>query len=193
MTSKQNSNKRIDSTKKYIDALSKQHSKLNVVRIDLGYKKPYSDDITLNEATKDIDRMFNNMRNKQSIFKDKVGYVLKKEYTKEKGVHVHAIFLYDGQKVQKDAYKADQIGKYGQELTQNIGSYYNCNRNSYPEHGIGMLDHRDEKKRKNLDKAISYLCKDEQSVGSISNKKKDRSFTRGTIPKSKGNIGRPRD
>ena len=48
-----------------------------------------------------------------------------------------------------------------------------------------MLDHRDSE---NLDKAISYLCKDEQRVGSISDKKKDRAFACGTIPKKKGNI-----
>ena len=39
MTNKKNINKRKESTKKYIDELSKDYSKLNMIRIDLGYKK----------------------------------------------------------------------------------------------------------------------------------------------------------
>ena len=194
MSNKSNSNKRIDSTKKYIDELSKEYSKLNIVRVDLGYKKPHSKNKTLKEANNDIARLFNNMRTKPSIFKDKIGYVCKREYTKDKGVHFHTIFIYDGQKVQKDTYKADQIGKYWEHITDDKGSYHSCNRNKYERHGIGMLDHRDSDKRKILDEdVISYLCKDEQGIEPIKDNKRDRAFTRGTIPKSKGNIGRPRD
>lgn len=76
-------------------------------------------------------------------------------------------------------------------ITKGKGSYYNCNKNKYPEHGIGMLDHTDIKKRRNLDKAIAYLCKDEQEISTLSGKK-ERSFVRGTMPKSKSNVGRPR-
>ncbi|WP_434286064.1 hypothetical protein [Aliarcobacter cryaerophilus] len=32
-------NQRLESTKKYIDDLSKNYSRLNIVRVDLGYKK----------------------------------------------------------------------------------------------------------------------------------------------------------
>jgi len=39
---------------------------------------------------------------------------------------------------------------------------------------------------------MEYICKNEQSIESISDNKKDRAFTRGTMPKKKGNIGRPR-
>ncbi len=54
-----------------------------------------------------------------------------------------------------------------------------------------MLDHNNTEKRKNLDKAMSYLSKEEQKIASLSDKK-ERAFVRGTIPKSKGNTGRPR-
>ncbi len=193
MTNKKNIHKRKESTKKYIDELSKDYSKLNMIRIDLGYKKPHSENITLEEANKDLDRMFNNMRSKPSIFKDKVGYVCKREYTEDKGVHFHTIIIFNGQKVQKDIYKGDQIGKYWGQITDEKGTYHNCNRNTYKRSGIGMLDHKDSDKRKILDEdVISYLCKDEQDIEPIKKNKKDRAFTRGTIPKSKGNIGRPR-
>lgn len=187
-------NKRTQSAKKYIDELQKEYSKLNIVRVDLSYRKPYSDDITLEEANKHLSRMFNNMRSKPTIFEDKVGYTIKREYTEAKGVHIHAVFIFDGQKVQKDAFKADQIGQYWEnEITQGQGSYHNCNRNTYDNNGKGMLDHSDSAKRKILDEhVISYLCKDKQEIDLVKGSKKDRAFTRGTITKSKENLGRPR-
>lgn len=54
-----------------------------------------------------------------------------------------------------------------------------------------MIDYTDIEKRKYLDSAMAYLSKDEQHIEKLSDKK-ERSFVRGTIPKSKGNIGRPR-
>lgn len=39
-------------------------------------------------------------------------------------------------------------------ITEGIGSSHNCNRNKYKFNGIGMLDHRDSKKRKILDDIV---------------------------------------
>ncbi len=192
MLNSKNSKKRFESTKKYIDKLQENNSKLNVIRVDLAYKKPHSNDVTLEEANKDLERMFNNKRS-NSIFQDQVGYVCKKEYTKERGMHFHTYFFFDGQKVQKSSFKAEQIGKYwSKHITEEKGSYYNCHRKKYKNDGIGMLEHTDEEKRKNLDGAISYLCKDEQDIEPLKTNKKERAFTRGTLPRSKGNVGRPR-
>lgn len=192
-TNTKNYNKRMTGTTKYIDDLQEQNSKLLVVRVDLGYKKPHSDDMTLEETNNDLNRMFNNMRTKLSIFKDKVGYVCKKEYTEDRGVHMHTLFIYDGQQIQKGAFKADQIGEYWQQITEGKGSYHNCHRNEYARDGIGILDHRDSDKRKVLDEdVISYLCKDDQDIAPLKKNKNDRAFTRGTLPKKKGKTGRPR-
>lgn len=186
------SNKREVSTKEYIDALQDKHSKLCVVRVDMGYKKPYSNELTLEEVNRDIKRNLDNRRNNQSIFEHNVGYIIKKEYTKDKGVHLHALFMFDGQKVQKDVHKADQIGKYwSDKITKGKGTYHNCNKSKYPEHGIGMLNHSDKEKRMNLDKAISYLCKDEQHIDTKADNN-SKSLVRGTMPKKKSKSGRPR-
>lgn len=194
MSNTRNVNKRIESTKKYIDDLQKEYSKLNIVRVDLSYKKPHSDDITLEEANNHLTRMLNNRRSKPTIFKDQIGHVTKREFTKDRGVHFHALFIYDGQKVQKDTYKADQIGQYWEnEITQGYGSYHNCHRNDYDRKGIGILDHSESDKRKILDEdVIAYLCKDDQDISPIKESKKDRAFTRGLITKSKDKLGRPR-
>ena len=187
--------KRLEGTKKYIDGLSADYSKLNIVRLDLSYKKPHSEEISLADANKDLEKMFNNMRSKPSVFKDKVGYVCKREYTKDKGVHFHTAFIYDGQKVNQSAFKADQIGEYWNQITEEKGSYHNCHRNEYRRNGLGILKHQDDEKRKIVDEdVISYLCKDDenQSVEAVAEGKKVKAFTRGLIPKAKEKMGRPR-
>ena len=193
MPNKKYINKQLKSTKEYIDALQERYAKLCVVRVDLGYKKPYSDDIVLDDANSDFNRMLNNRRSKPSVFKDQVGYICKKEYTPDKGVHLHTVFIFDGNKVLKDAHMGDKIGKYWEELTEEKGSHHNCNRNKYKFKGTGMLEHTDTKKREILDKHVtSYLCEDKQDVEPVKGNKKDRTFTRGTITKKKDKKGRPR-
>jgi hypothetical protein len=186
---------RLDSNKEYIDSLQQNCSKINNIRVDLSYKKPYSGEITLEEANKDLTRLLNNRRSKPTIFENNIGYIIKKEYTEDKGMHFHCMFIFDGNKIMKDAFKCDQIGKYWNQITQDKGSFYNCNRDKekYNENGIGLLDYKDEEKRKILDeKVISYLCKNDQLQVIPKNDKKDREVIRGTLPKSKGNKGRPR-
>ena len=186
--------RRQSSNEKYVDALQDRYSKLCVVRVDFGYKKDENNEVnvTLEEANKHIDKLLNNRRN-NSIFKDNVGYVIKTEYTEDKGVHNHAVLFFDGNKVQNDKYKGDQIGNYWETITNGNGSYHNCNRNDYKDNAIGMLDYKNVEMRKNLDNAMAYLVKEEQSIKAIKENEKDRAIRRGTMPKSKGNVGRPRN
>ena len=189
--------KRAKGGMEYLDALQEKYSKLCIVRVDFGYKKDESDkvDISLDEANKDFNRMMNNRRGKPSVFKNQVGYMCLKEYTEEKGMHFHTLFAFDGNKVQKDAHMGDELGKCWKKTTKERGSSFNCNRQDYKYKGVGMLDHTDTEKREILDKHVaSYLYKDdeEQDLASVKSNDKNRAFVRGTIPKSKGNIGRPR-
>lgn len=184
------------SNEKYIDTLQENHSKLCVVRVDLGYKKDETNkiNITLEEANSNMDRLLNNRRN-NSIFNNNIGYIIKTEFGEDKNIHFHAFFIYDGQKTQKDKIKGEDIGKYWSEnVTSGKGTYYNCNRNDYKDnHAIGMLDYRDVEKRRKLDIAMAYLVKEDQSIEGLKENGKDRSIRRGTIPKEKSTRGRPRN
>lgn len=186
--------KRIESIKKYIDVLSHHYSKLLILRVDLSYKKPFSNYTTLIEANRDVKRMLDNRRMNVSIFKENIGYVIKREFSKDRGVHFHALFIFDGQKIQKDVYKAEQIGAYWQnKITKGKGSYHNCHRNKYRNSGIGMLDYRDKEKRYVLDEiVIPYLCKDEQGIECISESGNYKAFIRSVVSKKGANLGRPR-
>ena len=188
-------NQRLESTKKYIDDLSKNYSRLNIVRVDLGYKKEHKDNVTLEEANKNFKTMLNNKRSKPTIFDGMVGYVAKKELGEDKGVHIHMLAIYDGQKVREDITKGTQIGEYWNDnITKGNGVFHNCNQNNYKDYkAVGIIEHNDKNKRKILDeKVLTYLCKDLQSVDSLKTNTKDRTFTRGIAPKHKSNAGRPR-
>lgn len=188
--------KRVNSTKEYIDRLIENNSRINVIRMDLSYKKKEAENLTFEDGDKDLDHMFNNMRSKKSIFKDKIGHIIKKEYTKDKGIHMHTMFIFNGNKVKKDAFKADQIGKYWKDnITNGKGAYHNCNKNKYKKNGVGMIAYKDKEKIEILyNNVIPYLCKDDpkQSIESVKSSSKSKAFLRGTMPKKKGNIGRPR-
>src|SRR5574344_855677 len=187
--------RRKQSTENYIDALLQNNSKLCAIRVDLKYKEPFSKDVSLDVINKDLKRMLDNRRNNKTIFGNNLGYIIKKEVSGNGNLHLHAIFLEDGSKVQKAAYKADQIGKYwSEEITKGKGCYVNCNRNKYDIDGIGMIDYKDEEKIKALkENAVSYFYKtNKQSIDELKSNTKERAIVRGTIPKPKSKAGKPR-
>jgi len=58
---------------------------------------------------------------------------------------------------------------------------------------VQLLIYTDIAKRENLDMVVAYLYKDDhQDIAPVKSNQKDRAFVSGTIPKSNGNIGRPR-
>ncbi len=189
------SKKIINSVNSYINQLHDHYSKLLILRVDLGYSKEHGKNISLSDMKRDAKHLLDNRRSNHALFEHQVGYVMKFEYTAEKGPHIHAIFAYDGQHVRKDAHLGDQIGSYWNEpITDGKGVYHNCNRDKkhYRHCGIGMVDHSDIEKRSALtNKVIPYLLKSEQSIDEIKSDK-ERSVTRGVAPSVKSNAGRPR-
>lgn len=197
MSESRNSQRMVESTATYIDDLFDVYSKMQFIRLDLSYTKEHAREASLEEINQDLTHLLNNRRTKPSIFENMVGYIAKREYTKEKGPHIHSIFIYDGQKIRKDAHKGDQIGQYWKsEITNGKGIFHNCNRekDKYAECALGLIEHTDDAKRTVLkEKAIAYLCKEEQSVDPIKQSGNERSFTRGIAPRKKSNAGRPRE
>ncbi len=188
-------NRRKQSTEKYIDALFENNSKICGIRVDLKYKQEFAKDISLDVINRDLKRMLDNRRSNKNVFGNNLGYVIKKEVSDSGNLHLHALFLEDGNKVQKAAYKADQIGKYWNDsITKGKGCYENCNRRNYENNGIGIIDYKDKEKVNNLkEHVVSYFYKtNTQSIDEIKSNPKDRAIVRGAMPKPKSNAGRPR-
>ena len=180
----------------YINSLHDQYSKILAIRVDLGYLKEHSEQALLSDIKKYVKKLLDNRRGKPSIFQDQVGYVVKYESAPAKGPHAHALFLYDGQHVQKDAYIGDQIGKYWSEnITAGKGVHHNCNRDKdkYKDCGIGMINHADSHKRENLlNHVVPYMLKADQSIDDLRENGRERAITKGITPKPKSGAGRPR-
>lgn len=180
----------------YIDKLFEKHSKLQVIRLDLYHKKTEEAPGELKELKKDVEHLIANSRSKRSLFGDMAGRIIKYENGEERGPHAHAMLFFDGHKLQKDEHRGDEIGKYYVDtITKGKGSFHNVNRNKdrYEKLGIGMIDHSDTEKRQALlENVLPYLTKTEQTIDGVKASTKERSFTRGTLPKPKSKAGRPR-
>jgi hypothetical protein len=184
---------------KYINYLFTRHSKLLVLRIDLGYRRQAFEQINDAEAyamiRRDIDRFFANMRH-NTLFKHKVGHISKLEYGLDKGYHAHLILFFNGSKVQRDQYFSQEICKYwNTKITNGMGNAFNCHLNKYKYKGIGKISYTDETLRKNLiAHVVRYLVKPELFArvvvpGDSSGK---HIFERGQIPPNRYPCGRRR-
>lgn len=205
---KKNNKRNFISGLELINTLFDKCSRLMVIRIDLAYsstkentndsteenKNDFIDcnDINLERVWKDRKNFFNKIR-KLSISKSMLGYIWKLEYGEDKGLHYHMIFFFDGSKVCKDAYYADEIGKYWNKITEGSGCYYNCNRakSQYKNLGIGIINHYDTNLRDNLIwKVLAYLVKKDQVIQP--DVKAYRSFGRSEMPEPKSPVGKLR-
>lgn len=187
--SKENYNRALD----FIEALFKKTSRILVLRVDFGYRAAVRGEINEISAAKHRDDFLNNTRS-NAVFKNLLGYIWKFEYGKTKGHHYHFAFFYDGARVWKDSFRADQIGKCWEKITRGWGTYYNCNRSKckYKYIGIGMINHDDIEMRENLKKAVSYLTKKDQYLRKRLSKKM-KTFQTSNFPKfSDSRVGRPR-
>lgn len=179
-------------SEKYLGELVSQHARLDVIRVDVAYKKGL--DVSVEQLAEDINRMYGNKRHNQ-IFDHYLGGYIKIEYGLEKGVHAHLILIFDGSKrnPNSDAYLGQQIGEYwSQKITEGNGRYWNCNSKEYKQMyertnqlGIGDIHYEDKEKIANLCRIIRYFCKSEQFIKPRT-KLKMKLFRKGQIPKKIG-------
>lgn len=155
--------KNTDSTIAYEADLFGWRSRINIMRLDLGFGAEHSAHITIEQAKYYLNKLLNNRRS-NSMFAALGGYIWRLEYGGDgKGYHFHVILFFDGSELLKDAYNADLIGKYWIDvITKGKGAYHNCNRDksAYKRLGIGMVHrHNDEKRKALREDVIPYLTK----------------------------------
>jgi hypothetical protein len=192
------SNKNYKSLLTYIDAIFKETSRVMVLRVDLGYSKLVGarggrEELGFEDVKLHRERLMAMLRRKiKGAF---LGHAWKLEYGLSKGYHYHCMFFLDGSQVREDIGWARTIGEtWADKATQGKGVYYNCNRRKsvYRACGIGMIEHFDKNKRKNLQQAAVYLTKIEYYLR-IATEGRARTFGRGEMPKpAVKKRGRPR-
>ena len=193
------SNKNYKSLIAYIDAIFKDTSRVLVLRVDLGYSKLVGgggvrEQLDFEDVKLHRERLMGMLRRKLPT-NTLLGHSWKLEYGLSKGYHYHCMFFLDGSRVREDIGWARMIGEtWADKATHGRGVYYNCNRrkDAYRACGIGMIEHSDKDKRKNLQKAAVYLTKIEYYVRIVIDGRA-RTFGRGEMPKrAVKKRGRPR-
>jgi len=185
---------------RYIDSLFEHYSRLQVIRIDLGYNKGNTiqslSDITHKfwEAKYDFKHLMNNAK-MNSLFDPVVGYIWSLEYGPEKGFHYHLILFLDGSLVRDDVCFAWTVGEYWQSvITNGRGTYWNCNahKKDYKQCGIGLIHYSEVEKINFLKQTAAYLIKVDYYARLMA-EGNGRTFGRGKIlPPRTGSVGRPR-
>nr|WP_218945352.1 inovirus-type Gp2 protein [Acinetobacter sp. YH12144] len=179
------------SLKNYFNELLDRHRKLLLVRVDLSYKVLSQPSIC--KFNRDIEKLVSRIQDKDTIFKDQVGYVYRLEQGgKSRGYHCHLLLIYNGSLRNRDSYLGQCIGElWKDKITGGCGQFYNCNQAEHKKYywglnqlGIGMIERRNSKEVGNALKAIGYLAdpdKDDQYL---------RAPLKGMRKFSKGGSGR---
>ena len=159
---------------KYFDGLVDDHCKLLLVRVDLFYRT--GRDPSIERFAQDIKRMIKRVQDKDTIFKDQVGYAYRLEQGgKSKGYHCHLLVIYNGSLRYGDSYLGMRIGEIWKEkITGDDGLFFNCNQSDYRQYhqqkdqwGLGLLERSDLAKRSKAQKMLAYLAdpeKDDQYI-----------------------------
>jgi hypothetical protein len=175
-------------------ALFECHSRLMVVRVDLGYSEfdsPYIDYETARYHREQLCLAFNT----DPLFNHLVGYAWKLEWQPKKGFHYHFIFFFDGHQCQEDITKARLINEmWTKAITGCQGHPWNCNRDAekiYYYNAMGCIDYHDTEKQRGLFKVAKYLTKIDEYAAMMVN---GRTFQTSRKPGSQNGPrrGRPR-
>lgn len=190
-TKNQKVQRRLTSLCKYTDALINSTAKLDVIRLDLGYKIENRDHLTPDQVSNDLNTLYTNSRS-NSIFKHLKGYIFKLECGKDNNYHIHSIFFLDGNKNKDIITAGEKIGEYwSNNITNNLGYYSNRNMVEYKDDGVGRIDYQDSDKISKLkDNVLPYFAKSTTDL--VGQSGTIKSLRKGLLPKEEKR-GRPRD
>lgn len=178
------------SLQQYVNDLFEFYSRLLVVRVDFHYHKSEYKHLSLEQVMKDRDVFIRHIKRGHPYL---VGMCWKMEYGEDRSYHYHMVFFFYGAKVQRDVTLGKQLGELWLEVTEEAGTYYNCNadKSKYDECYLGQINYYDTNKRAALTHA-SYLTKVDESIIAVQLNDKARIFGKMTLPKHTSAAGRPR-
>ena len=166
---KQNNRRNQIKLDEYFTGLVERHRKLLVVRVDLHYSSDKHP--CMKHFNQDIEKLISRVQNKDTIFKDQVGYAYRLEQGgKSRGYHCHLLIIYNGSLRSRDSYLGQEIGSlWKEQITSGDGEFYNCNQSKHKHRykqegrlGIGMIPRDDQCKVNNAQNTISYFARPEK-------------------------------
>lgn len=189
------------SAQKIIHALRDKYARLEVLRLDLSYRKGKYIDLddfmgALSGVKSDWERFRQDLVGGIPV-PGVVGYLAKLEYGLLSGFHFHVVVLCDGSKHREDITLARMLGEHwnNQVVANNEGRYYNCNRHKYDYRylGIGTLDYYDHAKYSALvNLVIEYMVKTDYVMAAEAPGERGWFRSVHKVPKITERRGRPR-
>ncbi|WP_257224309.1 inovirus Gp2 family protein [Acinetobacter sp. YH16042] len=153
----------------YVQRILKDHYKVLIVRVDLGYLKVSMSNITVQDFYNHIESVRNLLKDKNGCFKYLLGYGLALEQGVTKGYHAHLMLIYNGSERCKDWYLADEVIQKWQKITQGLGYGLNNNtpekKKQYADRGllgIGMIHRYQSLEERNALNVARYLTQPEK-------------------------------
>lgn len=144
--------------------LFRRYSRLLFVRVDLGYLKDTLHLVGIEDLHRHINKLRDFIGNKNTCFEGLVGHAIAIEQGHEHGYHCHVLLIYNGANRWKDTYLGQAVGEKWENITDGLGSYYNCNhpanKRAYEKSGtlgIGMISRHDEQAVENAIRTALYL------------------------------------
>ena len=188
-----------------VDTLLKIHSRILVVRVDLGLirdpAKLQQLAISPNFAQVEHDSGFIQESfirfydaSKHNQLKHALGYILRIEHTPTKGFHGHLYYFFNANDHREDITWGQYIAEKWKVATNNLGTAFICNmkKDEYRYRALGILEYTDHEMLKNLKATFDYICKNDQYFA-FTNGEQIRSFRTSQIPKVPATkLGRPR-
>ncbi|WP_308388298.1 inovirus-type Gp2 protein [Acidithiobacillus sp. AMEEHan] len=169
----------------YVDGLFCSCRRMVVLRMDfsLDPKSLYGHDDSLSTLLEYFVELKGEMKLRSGVFEHMVGYIARVEFSVRKRHHIHAVLLFNGDRVWKASNLSRLIAERWQHITQGTGIYFNTHAkfNQYACPAIGMIYRDDREKRQCLTYVLWYITKQDQFVP-YKHEEKQRLFFRGELP-----------
>lgn len=103
--------------------------------------------VPIDVVARDLRKIFDNLGNKTSISRFKIGHACSIEWSRMIGHYVRLLFFFDSSQVTDPSSHADRLGDYAAELTQGRITFVNGNRlpNEHPEAGLVLASDTDKR------------------------------------------------
>ncbi|GLO16799.1 MULTISPECIES: inovirus-type Gp2 protein [Pseudomonas putida group] len=153
----------------YADALFELYSRTTIVRVDFHYRSEAQGRLRAEHVFDDLDDLINEHRH-NPIFDHLIGHIYSVEqgdHRDGRGYHIHAAYFFNGNEVQRDVNKAEQLGALWDDITRGQGYTHSCNHDKEKygdECGIGRIERSDRSVRRHVHKMVKYLVKDAQHL-----------------------------
>ncbi len=155
-----------------VETLLKIHSRILVVRVDLGLirdpAKLQQLAISTDFAQAEHDSEFLQESfirfydaSKHNQLKQALGYILRIEHTPTKGFHGHLYYFFNANDHREDITWGQYIAEKWRVATNNLGTAFICNmkKDEYRYRALGILEYTDHEMLKNLKATFDYICK----------------------------------